>query len=255
MVNAGATRFRGRRVALPAGRSVSAVLASDDGNVRAYLVAMPGRLEYVVLEAACGGQALSFGIRDARAAEDRSAKSNAVNKSAKVVLERGLISTSRPRCRLHAGAAHAGCINHLHRAVVSGGRSVVRSLRLGRFYQLLDDVKFDLCKSASNHPQRLSRRIRDVDNASGNERTAVIDPNRHGPPCSDVCHAQPGAEWQRAMSRGQFVRIELFTVRGLCSFRVEAGKPGRRNLCLGRLFVRRERGMFFRDRHTPVRHE
>jgi hypothetical protein len=254
MVNAGATRFRGREVALPAG-SVTAVLTSDDGNVRAYLVAMPGRLEYVVLEAACGGQALSSRIRDARAAEDRSAKSNAVNKSAKVVPERGLISTSRPRCRLHAGAAHAGCINHLHRAVVSGGRSVFRSLRLGRFHQLLDDVKFDLCKSASNHPQRLSRRIRDVDNASGNERTAVIDPNRDGAPSSDVCHAQPGAERQRAMSGGQFVGIELFTVRGLCSLCVEAGKSMRRNLCLGWIFVRSERGMLSRDRHTPIGHE
>ena len=34
MVNVGA-RFRGRRVALPAGRSVSAMLTSDDGDVRA----------------------------------------------------------------------------------------------------------------------------------------------------------------------------------------------------------------------------
>jgi hypothetical protein len=35
MVNVGATRFRGRRVALPADRSVSAVFTSDDGDVRA----------------------------------------------------------------------------------------------------------------------------------------------------------------------------------------------------------------------------
>jgi hypothetical protein len=29
---------------------------------------------------------------------------------------------------------------------------VFRSLRLGRFGQLLDDVKFDLCNTPSNHP-------------------------------------------------------------------------------------------------------
>ena len=52
MVNVGATRFRGRCVALPAGRSVSAMLTSDDGDVRAYVVATLGWPKYVVLEAA-----------------------------------------------------------------------------------------------------------------------------------------------------------------------------------------------------------
>src|SRR5258706_278474 len=91
-----------------------------------------------------------------------------------------------------------------------------------------------------------------VDISSGNERTAVIDPNCHGPPSSDVCHAQPGAEWQRTMSGGQFARIEPFAARGLCSFCVEAGKSMRCNLCLGCIFIR---GMLLRDRHTPIRHE
>ena len=98
-------------------------------------------------------------------------------------------------------------------------------LRLGRFRKLLDDVKFDLCNTPSNHSQRFGRSMRDVDNSSANERTAVIDPNCHGPPSSDVCHAQPGAEWQRTMSGGQFARIEPFAARGLCSFCVEAGSP------------------------------
>src|SRR5674476_281548 len=60
--------------------------------------------------------------------------------------------------------------------------------------------------------------MRDVDNSSGNERTAVIDPNCHGPPSSDVCHAQPGAEWQRTMSGGQFVRIEPFAAHRTLPF-------------------------------------
>src|ERR1700719_4054749 len=93
------------------------------------------------------------------------------------------------------------------------------------------------------------------DNSSGNERTAVIDPNCHGPPSSDVCHTQPCAEWQCTMSGGQFVRIELFAARGLRSFCVEARNSMRCNLCLGCISIRRERGMLLRDRHAPIRHE
>ena len=114
------------------------------------------------------------------------------------------------------------------------------------FNQLLNDVEFDLCNAAANHPERLGGRIRDVDDASGNERTAVIDPNCHGAPSRDICHPQPGAEWQCAMSGGQFVGIEFFAARGPGSFFVEAGKSVRRNLCFGCIFVRRERGMLSR---------
>ena len=67
---------------------------------------------------------------------------------------------------------------------------------------LLDDVKFDLCDPASNHPQRIGRGMRDIDDSSGNVRTAVIDPNCHGPAGRDVCHPQPGAKRQRRMSGG-----------------------------------------------------
>ncbi len=89
----------------------------------------------------------------------------------------------------------------------------------------MDDVKFDLCDTASNHSQRFGRGVRDVNNSSGNVRTAVIDANCHRPPTRDVCYAQPSAKWQRRMGSGQFVHIELLAGRGLCSFCVEAGNP------------------------------
>src|SRR6267142_529460 len=44
-----------------------------------------------------------------------------------------------------------------------------------RFRQLLDDVQFDLCDTPVNHSQRSGCRIGDVDDPSGNERSAVID--------------------------------------------------------------------------------
>jgi len=122
----------------------------------------------------------------------------------------------------------------------------------GCFRLLLDNVKFDFCNAGSNHSQRLSRRIRDIDNSSGNVRAAVIDPNCHGPSAGDIRHAQPCAEWQRGMSGGQIVRIELFAARGLCSLCIEAGNSLRSGLCLGRLVVRRERGMPFYGRDTPA---
>ena len=57
------------------------------------------------------------------------------------------------------------------------------------------------------------------------------------------------------MSGGQFVRIELFAVRGLRSCCVEAGNPMRRNLCRGCSLVRRDRGMLFSDARMPIRRE
>ena len=38
-------------------------------------------------------------------------------------------------------------------------QTIFRSLRLGRFCKLLDDVKFDLCDPTSNHSQRIGRRM------------------------------------------------------------------------------------------------
>ena len=65
--------------------------------------------------------------------------------------------------------------------------------------RLLDDVKLDLCDTASNHSQRFGRSVGNVNNPSADVRTAVIDANRHGLPTGDVRYAQPGAEWQRGM--------------------------------------------------------
>src|SRR5258708_3003717 len=109
----------------------------------------------------------------------------------------------------------------------------------------MDDVKFALCYTASNHSQRFGRSVRDVNNSTGDVRTAVIDPNRHRPPTSDVCYAQPSAKWQRRMGSCQFVRIELLAVCGLCSFCVEPGNSTRHHLSPGCFFVRCEGSMLF----------
>jgi hypothetical protein len=124
-----------------------------------------------------------------------------------------------------------------------------------RPFELLDDVKFDLCETLSNHPQRISRRIGNIDNSSRNVRAAVIDPNCYGPSTGEIRYTQPRAEWQRRMSGGQIVRIELFAARGLCSLCIEAGNSLRSSLCLGCMVVRRERGMSFCGRDTPVDEE
>ena len=120
-------------------------------------------------------------------------------------------------------------------------------------YLLLHDVQLDLCDASSNYSQRISRRIGDIDNASGNVRTAVVDPNRHRPPGCDVCHTQLCAERQRRMSGGQFVRIEFFAARGLCSLGVEACNSLRGRRGPSCIVVSRERGMLSKRRHTPVR--
>src|SRR5205085_414884 len=68
----------------------------------------------------------------------------------------------------------------------------------------------------------------DVDNSSVNKRTAVIDANCR-PVSSDACDTQLGAEWQRRMSGGQLVRIDLHRSRSvflLCkSWLVQATQP------------------------------
>src|SRR5437763_16184402 len=96
-----------------------------------------------------------------------------------------------------------------------GSEVFFRSLRPS--CQLLDDVKFDLCDTASDHSQRFGRGVGNVNNASGDVRAAVINADRHGPPTCDVRYAQPGAEWQRRMRGRQFVRIERLAGCSLCS--------------------------------------
>jgi hypothetical protein len=110
---------------------------------------------------------------------------------------------------------------------------------------LLNDVEFDLCDPTLNHPERVGRRMRDIDNPSRNVRTAVIDPNDHGPPGPDVCHPQPGTKRQRRMSGSQIVRVELFATRGLLALCVEACNSLRGDLCRGRIVGPRERRMLF----------
>jgi hypothetical protein len=114
----------------------------------------------------------------------------------------------------------------------------------------MDDVEFDVGNTLVDYSERARRGIGDIDNASGDVRTAVIDPDCHGPPGRDVCHAQFCAERQRRMSGGQIVGVELFAARGLCPLRVEAGNSLRGDLCP--VVMPRERGMPFRGRHTPA---
>lgn len=58
--------------------------------------------------------------------------------------------------------------------------------RGSRVAQLLDNVKLDLGDAVSNHPERFSGRVRDIDHASFHEWTTVIHSNRDRPPRGDV---------------------------------------------------------------------
>ena len=78
---------------------------------------------------------------------------------------------------------------------------------------LRNDFEFDLRDTRSGHSKRFCGYIGNVDDSSGNEWTTIIDPNSHGPPISHVRNSHLCAEWQRAMSSGQSVPINLFTGR------------------------------------------
>ena len=101
---------------------------------------------------------------------------------------------------------------------LSGARahcvSAVRAAQQRKSKSLLNDVDLHLRNPRSDHPQLLGGRVRDVDNPSQNERTTVIDPDRHGATGFDIGDAQARAERQRAVSSGQFLRIELLAARG-----------------------------------------
>src|SRR5262249_24031379 len=114
---------------------------------------------------------------------------------------------------------------------------------------LLNDVDLDLCDTPPNHPELLSGRMRDIDNASANKRTAVIDPDRYGATRGDVSDPHPRAEGQRGVSGRQFAGIVLFAARGLRAVPVVAGKPLRRPLCP---LAGPERSLPVRDRHAPA---
>src|ERR1700688_1837736 len=107
--------------------------------------------------------------------------------------------------------------------------------------QLLHDVELDVGDTLSDHSERLRRGIGNVDDASGNVGSAVVDPYRHRLAGRDIGHAQPRAEREGRMRSGQFMGIEFFAARGFCAFRIETAKTLRGRL---RILVRRERGMF-----------
>ena len=102
---------------------------------------------------------------------------------------------------------------------------------------LFHDVQLDLCDTSSGNSKRLRSGRRDVDDASRDERTAVIDPNGHRLPGGDVGDAHLGTERQCAVSGGQLLRIEVFAARGPRLMPVKTGKTIRAAGRLGCLFV------------------
>jgi hypothetical protein len=60
------------------------------------------------------------------------------------------------------------------------GPEMARSEPAYLSYELVHDLHSDLCESSSNHSQRIGRGIGDVDISSGDERTAIIDPDCYG---------------------------------------------------------------------------
>jgi hypothetical protein len=102
---------------------------------------------------------------------------------------------------------------------------------------LVHDVKLDLGDAAPGNSQRFSGGRRDVDNASGDEWAAVIDPNRDGPSGANVGDTHARAEWQCAVGGGQFMRVEFFTARGPRLMAIKACEPIRGPGCLGVLWV------------------
>jgi hypothetical protein len=92
---------------------------------------------------------------------------------------------------------------------------------------LFDHVELHLGHAAVNNSQRFGGGLRQVDNASRNERAAVVDTNRNGLSRGDVGDAQARTEWQRAVSCCQFAWNELLAIRGKCSFIVKTGDPMR----------------------------
>jgi len=89
----------------------------------------------------------------------------------------------------------------------------------------LDDVDFDLRHALGGDAQGFGGRGGDVDHAAVNEWAAVVHPNRHRFACVDIGDAQPRAERQGAMRRGQFALVELFAARRMRVIAVEAREP------------------------------
>ena len=104
---------------------------------------------------------------------------------------------------------------------------------------LFHDVQLDLRDTSSGNSKRLGSGRRDVDDASRDERTAVIDPNGHRPAGGDVGDTHLGTERQCAVSSGQLLRIEFFTARGPRLMPIKTGETIRAAGRLGCLFIGR----------------
>jgi hypothetical protein len=109
-----------------------------------------------------------------------------------------------------------------HRAPIQIAVSKNRPLRL------LDGVEFDLCETRSNHSQRISRGVGDIDNSSGNVRIAVV-----GAPyslaagrstsCDQISFSLPRA-WQHATNSS----LGYLRAAGVASIWIRCVGPSRR---------------------------
>jgi hypothetical protein len=79
---------------------------------------------------------------------------------------------------------------------------------------LVNDFQFDMRNAASDHPQLLGSRIRNINNSAASERPTVVDPDRDGISREEVGHAHSCAERQRGMCGRQIPQIGIFAARG-----------------------------------------
>jgi hypothetical protein len=98
----------------------------------------------------------------------------------------------------------------------------------------MDDVEFHPRNALIDHSYSFSGGRRDIDRASADVRTTVVNSNDDRTAVGGVCDAQPRAEWQRRMRSSQFVGVEFFSTRSLRVLPVETGKRVRPTLSLGR---------------------
>src|SRR3954454_4421887 len=147
-------------------------------------------------------------------------------------------NASRPACRWSRywtgwpATRSATCFDS--RIISLGPTAKSRRLR-----SLFHDVQLDLRNTSSGNSKRPGSGRRDVDDASRDERTTVIDPNGHRPPSGDVGDTHLGTERQCAVSSSQLLRIEFFAARGPRLMPVETVKTIRPAGRLGCLFVGR----------------
>ena len=104
---------------------------------------------------------------------------------------------------------------------------------------LLQYLKFDLRHALVNDSERLGRRLRNIDHATGHVRATVVDSDGDGPSVRQVDHAYPRSERQCAVCSGQLVWRKILTVRGLLFAREKLATPEEKSsgvdVCLFRL--------------------